>query len=244
MKSNVFSPACAAGEAGSSTPISGRWKRGETPIQPTCSRARIGPTPLEIDGRHVALLGVGPTPDGEPQRLAGRVRDDPLQLFPVADAAAVHGLDPVAGEQPGGRRRQIGKDRSDRRRQQRPLARVVNEVDDQRQQHVEQRPGDHHRVALPERLGGQRPRPVNRRDRLARILAEQADVAAERHQRQPVLGLAVGEAEQAGAEPQRKAQHLDVEQAREDEVPQLVHQDQHAEQHQDGDGPDQQAHDG
>jgi len=36
-------PACAAGELGSSTPISGRWNRGETPIQPTRSFKRSVP---------------------------------------------------------------------------------------------------------------------------------------------------------------------------------------------------------
>ena len=85
---------------------------------------------------------------------------------------------------------------------------VVDEVDEQRQQQVEHRPRDDDRVALPERLGGQRARAVDGRDRLARILAEQAHVAAERHQRQPVLGLAAREAEEARPEAEREAQHL------------------------------------
>ena len=143
-------------------------------------------------------------------------------------------LDAVAGQQARVRGGQVGQHRPDRRRQHRALAGEVNEVDEQRQQQVEHRPGDDDRVALPQRLRGQRARPIDGRDRLARILAQQAHVAAERDRRQPVLGLAPGEAEDARAEPEREAQHLDVEQLREHEVPELVHQDQHAQQHHDG----------
>ena len=95
---------------------------------------------------------------------------------------------------------------------------------------------------MPQRLRRQRARPVDGRDRIAGVLAEQTHVPAERDRRQPVFGLAEGDADDARPEAEREAQHLHVKQLREHEVPQLVHQDEHAQQHDRGRGDADRAH--
>ena len=202
------------------------------------------PRALDLHRRDVALLGVGAAADPEAQRVPERIGDHALQVLPVADLLAVDGLDAIAGHEAGLGRRQVGQHRADDRRQQRALPGVVHEVDQQRQQQIERRPGDDDRVALPQWLVGQRALAlaIDGRDRVAGILAQQAHVAAERHQRQAVLGLAARDAKQARPEADREAHHAHVEQLGEHEVPELVHQDQHAEQRHDRRRPEEQAH--
>ena len=104
----------------------------------------------------------------------------------------------------------------------------MDEVDPDRQEQIEQRPSHHDGIALPERPGEERPLVIVLGNDLVGILAEQAQIAAEGKERQPVFGGAGGEAEQARPKAEREAQHLDAEELGHQEVPKLVRQDEHA----------------
>ena len=61
------------------------------------------------------------------------------------------------------------------------------------------------------------------------VLAGHLHVAAERNRAQAVLGVAALERQQLGAEAQREGEHADAVPAGQQEVPQLVHEHEHAE---------------
>ena len=70
--------------------------------------------------------------------------------------------------------------------------------------------------------------------RLFRVLAGHLDVAAERDGADAVFGVAAPDDEQLGAEAERERQHADADPPRHQEMAELVHEDQHAENEQEG----------
>ena len=62
------------------------------------------------------------------------------------------------------------------------------------------------------------------------LLAEEPHVAAQRDQRDGVLGVLAGERRQLGPEADRQLEHADVEQLGRSEVSELVDRDQHADE--------------
>ena len=80
-----------------------------------------------------------------------------LHLAPRVDVDAVDGDDPVARAQLARRRRRVVEHRADDRRRDHRVPEVEREVEQQRQQQVEQRPGAEDEVARPQRAVAQRP---------------------------------------------------------------------------------------
>jgi len=71
---------------------------------------------------------------------------------------------------------------------------------------------------------------------LVRIVPRHLHVPAEGERRDPVLGLAARDAEQARTEADGEAKHLHAQQLGRDEVAELVHEDEAAQEEDDGAG--------
>ena len=115
-------------------------------------------------------------------------------------------------------------------------ARRVDEhhpVGDDREQEIEGGPGEQHGDALPDGALVECRWLLRGRDGPL-ALVEHLHVAAERDRRQPVLGVVRRRAaprQQRPTEADREAQHLEAEQARHEEMAELVNGDEHADRH-------------
>jgi len=120
-----------------------------------------------------------------------------------------------------GVRRQLHPDRGEEQR-----------VDDEREDEVHRRSGEDDRRAAAHRLGREGPLRVGDRVRLLLVLlAEHLHVAAYRHRREGVLGLTSAARQQHRAEADREAEYSHTDALGDREVPELVHEDEHAEGH-------------
>ena len=102
-----------------------------------------------------------------------------------------------------------------------------------RQHAVHQRAGEIDQDPLPARLVEEVARIVGR---VSRLLAGELDVTAERHQRDPVVGLADLPAEEALAEAEREGEHLHSEGLGDQKMAGLVNEDDDAEGEDEGGG--------
>ena len=168
-----------------------------------------------------------------------RERGRPSNLAPSAPAPShvviglpVDGDDAVAGLQAGLLGRHAGGDVADRGSVGRDLDADREEqdrIDQEREDEVHRRAGEHDGGARGERSAW-RTRARARRQRLLLVLlAEHLDVAAERHGRERVLGLAALAREHDRPEADREAQHLHPDALGDREVSELVHEDEDAE---------------
>ena len=79
---------------------------------------------------------------------------------------------------------------------------------------------------------------------LARVLPREVDVAAERHPRHPVLGLAAAKRQQLAPEPEREGEHPDAEGLGHQVVAELVNEDDDAESEEEGERVAEELHGG
>ena len=112
---------------------------------------------------------------------------------------------------------------------------VHREVEDQREEEIGRRPREGDGRLLPGRLLQEAPALVLRRKLLERVVAGELHVAAERKERDAVLGLPPLHPEQPGAEPDRESHRLDAQPLADQQVSQLVEEDDDADEHREGD---------
>src|SRR6185436_10158548 len=167
-----------------------------------------------------------------------------LQIGPRFHAVAVDAQDAIAARETRqglrARRQRACQYRVDLDRRADPYARDRREaaIDEEGEQDVHRDAGKDHRHARPQRFLLERAFRIDRHRGLAAFelaghpLVFQSGhlhVAAERNPRDPVLGLPTRPGNHRTAEAEREAQHLNPHRLRDEEVPQLVHEDQHAE---------------
>src|SRR6266566_1061760 len=164
--------------------------------------------------------------DLEPQRFATR-EDLLLQIVPGLEGIAVETDDPITAPQ-GSKR--LGPARHARDRDE-------PGVDHEREKQIHRDAGEDHRHPGPERLSIECTRGVYRNVRLPTFqLAHHAfvfeprhlDVAAQRDPGDPVFRLAAPPLDDRPPESEREAQHLNADRLGDDEVAELVHRNEHA----------------
>ena len=174
-------------------------------------------------------------PHRDPQRRPGPVADQVPQILEGLHGLAVDAQDVVSGEQPPPRGRRIGRDHAHHRRDGLVAGKDRDaEEDEDRQDQVHPRPGEGDQAPLPGGglqkgaalvLGG---------DLLGGVVAGHLHVAAERQERDAVVGVARLEAEQARAKAEGEAHDLDPAELGHREVAELVDEDQRPHEQEEG----------
>ncbi len=189
------------------------------------------------DGRHL-LLQPGAVPvDVQRDLASGLGCDGHQEVFPIIDAFTVHGPDMVTELQPGlfgyraldnetdhGRMLVVGRNR-------RALIQDHGHHG-QRQHHVHHRSHDQHLEPLPLGLGQELV--IGPGASIFGVLARHLDVAAKGDRADAILGVAAFELQDLGAESQGERQHAHADAAGHHEVPELVHEDEHAQHENEG----------
>ena len=201
--------------------------------------------PASPKSKSAGFTGVTRTLLRSPSRSISNSRGLPIPVRTVKatscqrlDFLAVDRDDLVAGQEAGLGTRRVRLDRADDRRhalQRRHLDADHEQAGDEqdRERAVHQRTGEVDQDALPARLVEEVARVVGR---FSGLFAGELDVAAERHQRDLVLGLADLPAEQALSEAEREGEHLHAEGLGDQEVAGFVDEDDDAESEDEGGG--------
>ena len=108
---------------------------------------------------------------------------------------------------------------------------IDGEVQHQREHEIGRGAGEGDGGLLARRLLEKAAAAVLGRQLLERVVSGELDVAAQRQERDAVFGLAPHEAGEPRAEPDGKAHRLDAEPLSDEQVPKLVEEDDHANQH-------------
>ncbi len=166
--------------------------------------------------------------ESKPQLFADVLPDDRLELFPVANGGPLHRYDAVTRLDSGAGRGAVAEHVADHRRGQPRLPGEEHEVDEDGQDQVGRGASEDDHQALQDGFGVEGPASVLDRHLVLAVLAQDAHVAAERNQRQLVLGLAPGESHEWAAEPQRESEDTEVQQLGGEEVPELVNHHERA----------------
>src|SRR5262245_52342989 len=165
-------------------------------------------------------------------RAPPRVGERALEVFPVRDGPAVDVRYHVTRLDAGRRSWAAFDDATDDGGPDRTAERRKHDhEDDDGEDEVHPRPGEHDEKARPQRLEGERLGGIVGQ-RLAALhgtfLAHHLHVAAHGNERQTVLGFLAAPTQQHRTEADRKALHTDTGEPGHDEVPELVHEDQYA----------------
>jgi len=190
----------------------------------------LPPGHLRLDAQ-VLLRPVPLDPHDEFPALA--VRDRLRQLAPPDHAPAVDGDDGVPGPDPGCLRGRPRLDTADLRGEARHAHHVQDGEGQDGEQEIEQGAGDHDRDLLQHVLLDKRAPLVRGQHIVGVRLAQQLDVAPQRHERDHVLRFAHLFPDEPGAEPQRELEHAHPEGLGQQEMPQFVDEDEDPQQYDD-----------
>src|SRR3954467_13530026 len=239
-------PGLLRGATGDHLPEHRRQRR---PIKPQADAlehigldlVRREPAQVERHRGEMATLVLGVELD----RLAlqRRLQDAPAQLLPGADRLAVDTAHGVARVYASGRRDGSGGRRAEDRARFRQPVHEEPGVHQHREGEVEEWPRDDDGEALPDALAIECARELRGQHRPF-ALVEHLHVAAKGNGRDDPLGAVGAEAPEGerAAKTDREAQHLHAAPARDDEVAELVHHDQHAERDDEGEDRLHEAH--
>jgi len=162
--------------------------------------------------------------------LQCRLQHAPAQLLPRRDRLAVDRANRVAGVHAGSRGQRAGRRRAEDRSRFGQAVHEEPRVDQHREDEVEERSGDDDGEALPDALPVEGARELGRLDRPL-ALVQHLHVTAERDGGEHPFGAVGPQApgRERPSEAHREPQHLHFAGARDQVVPVLVHDDQHAE---------------
>ena len=169
------------------------------------------------------------------QRLARLGADLLLQRAPTVDRLAVDGDDPVAVAQARRCGRRLRLDVADLRGQLLVGRSEDDEVEHHREHEIRGGPGESDQAFLPGRLFEEGAAAVLGRDLFVRVVSGELDVSAQRQRADAIFRVAPGEAEEARAEADGKADRLDTQLLADEQVAELVEEDHHGDDHREGD---------